>query len=30
MSRKTKKEMVEFLKNHGRYWTMNPWNGSSS
>ena len=30
MSRKTKKEMIEFLKSHGRYWTMNSWNGSSS
>ena len=30
MSRKTKKEMIEFLKNHERYWTMNSWNGSSS
>lgn len=30
MSRKTKKEMIEFLKNHKRYWTMNSWNGSSS
>ena len=30
MSRKTKKEMIEFLKNHERYWTMNSWNRSSS
>lgn len=22
--------MIEFLKNHERYWTMNSWNGSSS
>ena len=30
MNRKTKKEMIKFLKNHERYWTMNSWNGSSS
>lgn len=30
MSRKTKKEMINFLKEHERYWTMNSWNGSSS
>ena len=30
MKKETKKEMIEFLKNHGRYWTMNSWNGSSS
>ena len=30
MSRKTKKEMIKFLKEHERYWTMNSWNGSSS
>ena len=30
MSRKTKKEMIKFLEEHERYWTMNSWNGSSS
>lgn len=30
MSRKTKKEMINFLKEHERYWTMNSWNGGSS
>jgi len=27
---KTKKQMVEFLKNHFRYYTMNSWNRSTS
>lgn len=27
---KNKSEMINFLKNHFRYWTMNPWNGSTS
>lgn len=30
MSRKTKKEMIEFLKNHFRYDTANSWNESTS
>lgn len=27
---KSKSEMINFLKNHFRYWTMNPWNRSTS
>lgn len=27
---KNKSEMIDFLKNHFRYWTMNPWNRSTS